>query len=34
MRELRQVAGTQLDPQVVEAFIAAYPDPRELPASA
>jgi len=34
MRELRRVAGTQLDPQAVEAFVAAYPDPRELPVSA
>src|SRR5215210_6600750 len=32
--ELRRVAGTQLDPQAVEAFIAASPDPHELPASA
>jgi HD-GYP domain-containing protein (c-di-GMP phosphodiesterase class II) len=32
--ELRRVAGTQLDPQAVEAFAAAYPDPRELPVSA
>jgi HD-GYP domain-containing protein (c-di-GMP phosphodiesterase class II) len=34
MRELRRVAGTQLDPQAVEAFVAAFPDPRELPVSA
>src|SRR3954453_1154659 len=34
MLELRRVAGTQLDPQAVEAFVASYPDPRELPASA
>jgi putative two-component system response regulator len=34
MRELRRVAGTQLDPQAVEAFVEAYPDPRELPVSA
>jgi putative two-component system response regulator len=34
MRELRRVAGTQLDPKAVEAFVAAHPDPRELPVSA
>ncbi len=34
LRELRRVAGTQLDPQAVEAFVAAFPDPRELPVSA
>jgi HD-GYP domain-containing protein (c-di-GMP phosphodiesterase class II) len=34
MRELRRVAGTQLDPQAVEAFVAAFPDPRVLPVSA
>jgi putative two-component system response regulator len=34
MSELRRVAGTQLDPQAVEAFVAAFPDPRELPVSA
>jgi HD-GYP domain-containing protein (c-di-GMP phosphodiesterase class II) len=34
MRELRRVAGTQLDPEAVEAFVAAYPDPNELPVSA
>jgi HD-GYP domain-containing protein (c-di-GMP phosphodiesterase class II) len=34
MCELRRVAGTQLDPEVVEAFVAAFPDPRELPVSA
>lgn len=33
MRELRRVAGTQLDPQAVEAFVAAFPDPRALPVS-
>jgi HD-GYP domain-containing protein (c-di-GMP phosphodiesterase class II) len=33
MRELRRVAGTQLDPQAVEAFVAAFPDPRVLPVS-
>src|SRR3954463_12032957 len=32
--ELRRVAGTQLDPQAVEAFVAAFPDPRALPVSA
>jgi putative two-component system response regulator len=32
--ELRRVAGTQLDPEAVEAFVAAFPDPRELPVSA
>jgi putative two-component system response regulator len=31
MGELRKVAGTQLDPDAVEAFIAAYPDPSALP---
>jgi putative two-component system response regulator len=31
MWELRRVAGTQLDPEAVEAFVAAFPDPRELP---
>jgi putative two-component system response regulator len=34
MRELRRVAGTQLDPHAVEAFVAAFPDPRALPVSA
>src|SRR3954466_3087281 len=34
MHELRRVAGTQLDPAAVEAFVAAYPDPSELPISA
>lgn len=34
MCELRRVAGTQLDPEAVEAFVAAFPDPRELPVSA
>jgi putative two-component system response regulator len=33
MCELRRVAGTQLDPEAVEAFVAAFPDPRELPVS-
>ena len=32
--ELRRVAGTQLDPQAVEAFVAAFPDPAGLPLSA
>mgnify|MGYP002336324668 CR=1 FL=1 len=34
MLELRRVAGTQLDPEAVEAFVAAFPDPQELPLSA
>jgi putative two-component system response regulator len=34
MAELRRVAGTQLDPDVVEAFIAAHPHPERLPLSA
>ncbi len=34
LAELRQVAGTQLDPEAVEAFVAAFPDPEELPLSA
>ena len=32
--ELRRVAGTQLDPVAVEAFVEAFPDPRTLPLSA
>ena len=32
--ELRRVAGTQLDPVAVEAFVDAFPDPGELPLSA
>jgi putative two-component system response regulator len=32
--ELRRVAGTQLDPDAVEAFLAAFPDPARLPLSA
>lgn len=32
--ELRRVAGTQLDPDAVEAFVDAFPDPHELPLSA
>src|SRR6188472_370649 len=31
MAELRRVAGTQLDPEAVEAFVASYPDPSVLP---
>ena len=34
MAELRRVAGTQLDPQAVEAFVAAHPHPDRLPLSA
>ena len=34
MAELRRVAGTQLDPEVVEAFVAAHPHPERLPLSA
>ena len=34
MLELRRVAGTQLDPEAVEAFVVAFPDPKELPLSA
>ncbi len=30
-QELQHVAGTQFDPQVVEAFLAAFPDPGQLP---
>jgi putative two-component system response regulator len=32
--ELRRVAGTQLDPQAVEAFVTAFPDAEALPLSA
>lgn len=32
--ELRRVAGTQLDPEAVEAFVAAFPNPSGLPLSA
>jgi response regulator RpfG family c-di-GMP phosphodiesterase len=32
--ELRRVAGTQLDPDAVEAFVDAFPDPADLPLSA
>ena len=31
MEELRRHAGTQFDPAVVEAFLAAFPDPSSLP---
>jgi putative nucleotidyltransferase with HDIG domain len=34
MTELRRVAGTQLDPEAVEAFVAAHPHPERLPLSA
>ena len=34
MAELRRVAGTQLDPAAVEAFVDAFPDPADLPLSA
>jgi response regulator RpfG family c-di-GMP phosphodiesterase len=32
--EIRRVAGTQLDPEAVEAFVAAFPNPEMLPLSA
>jgi putative nucleotidyltransferase with HDIG domain len=32
--ELRRVAGTQLDPDAVEAFVEAFPNPTSLPVSA
>jgi putative two-component system response regulator len=32
--ELRRVAGTQLDPHAVEAFVDAFPEPGDLPISA
>jgi response regulator RpfG family c-di-GMP phosphodiesterase len=32
--ELRRVAGTQLDPEAVEAFVKAFPNPATLPLSA
>jgi HD-GYP domain-containing protein (c-di-GMP phosphodiesterase class II) len=32
--ELRRVAGTQLDPQAVEAFLCAFPEAGALPISA
>ncbi len=31
LRELERVAGSQLDPDAVDAFSAAFPDPRALP---
>jgi putative two-component system response regulator len=31
IRELERVAGSQLDPAAVEAFAAAFPDPKRLP---
>ena len=34
LSELRRVAGTQLDPPAVEAFLGAFPEPGELPISA
>lgn len=34
VEELRRVAGTQLDPAAVEAFVDAFPDPADLPLSA
>ena len=34
LAELRRVAGSQLDPNVVEAFVAAFPDADTLPVSA
>lgn len=34
LAEMRRVAGTQLDPEVVEAFGAAFPDPAVLPVTA
>lgn len=34
MDELRRVAGTQLHPEAVEAFVAAHPHPERLPLSA
>ena len=34
VEELRRVAGTQLDPEAVEAFVAAFPNPEKLPLSA
>jgi putative nucleotidyltransferase with HDIG domain len=34
MAELRRVAGTQLDPDAVEAFVSAHPHPERLPLSA
>jgi putative two-component system response regulator len=34
IEELRRVAGTQLDPMAVEAFVATFPDPARVPVSA
>ncbi|MEP6688062.1 MAG: HD domain-containing phosphohydrolase [Gemmatimonadales bacterium] len=34
VEELRRVAGTQLDPAAVDAFVDAFPDPADLPLSA
>ncbi len=34
VEELRRVAGTQLDPEAVEAFVVAFPNPEKLPLSA
>jgi putative nucleotidyltransferase with HDIG domain len=34
VEELRRVAGSQLDPEAVEAFVDAFPDPAALPLSA
>ena len=34
VEDLRRVAGTQLDPAAVEAFVDAFPDPADLPLSA
>jgi response regulator RpfG family c-di-GMP phosphodiesterase len=34
MQELRRFIGTQFDPAVVEAFLAAFPDPAVLPIAA
>jgi putative nucleotidyltransferase with HDIG domain len=31
VQEVRRHVGTQFDPEVVEAFFAAFPDPRQLP---
>ena len=33
MAELRRVAGTQLDPEAVEAFVTALPHPDRVPLS-
>jgi HD-GYP domain-containing protein (c-di-GMP phosphodiesterase class II) len=34
MEELRRVAGTQLDPEIVEAFVTAFPEIEKLPKTA